>query len=91
MNQETNEHLEVEKSLHKALANDEFVIFYQPQINLHNNKMVGLEALVRWQHPIDGLVLPNHFIPRAEETRLIVPLGLLLTSSLGHPISDWTI
>ena len=79
----------LDNELKRAIENDEFVIYYQPQINLHNNKMVGLEALVRWQHPIDGLVLPNHFIPRAEETRLIVPLGLLVFKKALQKMKYW--
>ena len=79
----------LDNELKRAIENDEFVIYYQPQINLHNNKMVGLEALVRWQHPIDGLVLPNHFIPRAEETRLIIPLGLLVFKKALQKMKYW--
>lgn len=51
MNQETSEHLEIEKGLHKALKENELVLHYQPQINLQSEQIVGFEALIRWNHP----------------------------------------
>ncbi len=61
--------------LHRALAEDEFVVHYQPVVDLTSGQVIGAEALVRWQHPTRGLVGPDNFISRAEETGLIVPLG----------------
>jgi diguanylate cyclase (GGDEF)-like protein len=61
--------------LHKALENDEFVLYYQPQIHLKNDKMVGCEALIRWNHPEKGFISPFFFMTAAEETHLIVPIG----------------
>ncbi len=89
MNQETNEHLEVEKSLHKALANDEFVIFYQPQINLQSEKIVGFEALIRWNHPTRGLTAPGYFIHIAEESELIVEIGNWVIKEVMRQIKTW--
>lgn len=75
MNQETNEHLEVEKSLYKALKNEEFALYYQPQVNLKTGEIVGFEALLRWNHPQRGLTAPGYFIHIAEESELIIELG----------------
>lgn len=89
MNQETNEHLEVEKSLHKALENNEFVIFYQPQINLQTDKIVGFEALIRWNHPTRGLTAPGYFIHIAEESELIVEIGSWVITEVMRQIKAW--
>ena len=66
-----SEELNLENQLYKALKKSEFVLHYQPQINLNTGKIVGMEALVRWQHPERGLIFPDRFIPLAEETGFI--------------------
>lgn len=79
----------LDNELKHAIEEDEFVVYYQPQINLHTNQMIGLEALVRWEHPIQGIIPPNNFIPRAEETRLIIPLGLLIFKKSLMQMKKW--
>ncbi|NEV60569.1 bifunctional diguanylate cyclase/phosphodiesterase [Thiorhodococcus minor] len=69
------ERILLESSLHDAIANQELVLHYQPQLHLPSRKVCGVEALVRWQHPSMGLVPPDRFIPLAESTGLIVPMG----------------
>ena len=67
--------LRMENQFRRALADNQFVVHYQPQVHIRTGDLLGLEALVRWQHPERGLVFPGTFIPLAEETGLIVPLG----------------
>jgi diguanylate cyclase (GGDEF)-like protein/PAS domain S-box-containing protein len=75
LNKRTQARLRIEGALRHALARGEFVLHYQPQVNLKTGNIVGAEALIRWQHADFGMVLPADFIALAEETGLIVPIG----------------
>lgn len=75
MNVEAVRRQSIETQLHRALEREEFVLHYQPKINLHTNMVVGAEALIRWQHPEWGLMPPSQFVPIAEDCGLILPMG----------------
>jgi diguanylate cyclase (GGDEF)-like protein len=75
INSQASALLALESSLHHALERDEFVLYYQPQININSGAVTAMEALLRWQHPALGAIAPSTFIPLAEENGLIVPIG----------------
>ncbi|HEX4779058.1 MAG TPA: EAL domain-containing protein [Acidimicrobiia bacterium] len=83
------EQLETEKALHRALEPSEFVLHYQPEVSLATGAVVGCEALVRWVHPERGVVGPDEFIPVAEETGLIIPLGDQVLTAACRQARAW--
>ena len=89
MRAENAERLQLEADLSGAIARREFVLHYQPIVDLANGEIVGLEALVRWAHPTRGLLLPGSFIDLAEETGLIVPLGRWSFREAVRQAGDW--
>lgn len=78
MSEQLYETATLDNAIKKAIENDEFILHYQPQINLQTGAVTGLEVLVRWENPIKGMIFPNEFIHRAEENGLMVPLGTLI-------------
>ncbi len=75
MNTNALEKFMIESDLRRALTNEEFLLYYQPKVNSDTGRLMGVEALVRWEHPEKGMVGPNKFIPIAEDTGLIIALG----------------
>ena len=85
------EKLSLDTGIHRALDSNEFNLVYQPQINLRTGEIVGVEALLRWTHPEHGLISPAEFIPFAEESGLIVDIGLWVLKTACAELSRWRI
>ncbi|MCG7201150.1 EAL domain-containing protein [Marinobacter pelagius] len=89
MSVDTANRLNLERDLRLALERDELRVFYQSQVCANSNRIVGLEALVRWQHPERGLLYPGDFLPLAEETKLIVQLSEWVMDQALKDVGDW--
>ena len=79
----------LDNEIKRAIEKDEFVLYYQPQVDLETKKVVGIEALVRWMDPMKGVMNPDFFIPRAEENRLIVILGEMVFKKALYQLQAW--
>ncbi|MEO1235214.1 MAG: EAL domain-containing protein [Planctomycetota bacterium] len=89
MRRRANERLDIENDLHNALTHGEFVVEYQPILALDSRRIESFEALVRWEHPEHGRIGPDRFIPIAEETGIIVPLGQWVLHRALRDLSRW--
>jgi diguanylate cyclase (GGDEF)-like protein/PAS domain S-box-containing protein len=89
MNARARERLQMETLLRHAVERDEFVLHYQPRIELDSGRIVGAEALIRWQHPQRGLLMPRDFIPLAEEARLVSPIAEWVIAQVCRQVSAW--
>ena len=89
MNVRATRRLMQQNGLRRALKHDEFVLHYQPQVNLESGSIIGAEALIRWRDPEAGLIFPEQFISAAEECGLIIPLGKWVLRETCRQIRDW--
>ncbi|KNY25284.1 putative bifunctional diguanylate cyclase/phosphodiesterase [Pseudobacteroides cellulosolvens] len=89
MNEKVSEKLELENKLRKAIKNEEFIVYYQPQIDIGTMQVKGVEALVRWNHPIEGIIQPAKFIPVAEESGLIVEIDEFVMRTACKQLKSW--
>lgn len=89
INEQVHQRLALEHSLQLAMVQNQFCLYYQPKVNLLDMRPVGFEALIRWQHPEKGLILPSRFIPVAEESNLIRDIGNWILGESMQQIQSW--
>ena len=89
MDEEAVEHLLMRSGLRRAIERGEFVLHYQPQVDIASGRVIGAEALLRWEHPEFGLVYPDRFIPVAEDSGLIVPIGAWVIQEACRQTRRW--
>ncbi len=89
MNKSATERLDIERKLRHAISRNELALCYQPQFSADGSHPTGVEALIRWHHPVDGIISPVRFIPIAEETGLIVEIGEWVLRTACHEMKNW--
>lgn len=91
LNTSASEKLELENDIRRALKRDEFMLYYQPQLDARSRRIIGVESLIRWQHPTRGFVSPGDFLPIAEESGLIIPLTEWVLSTACSQNKNWQV
>lgn len=89
MRESVRERMALENELKRAIEQWEFEVFYQPKVALESERIIGFEALLRWRHPVRGIVPPRYFIPLAEETGLIIPIGIRTVRLACEAVRRW--
>lgn len=89
LTEQVSRHLTLSNQLHRALENNEFVVYYQPKVSLEKQKTIGMEALIRWQPDAQTVISPAEFIPLAEQTGLIVPIGKFVLETACRQAMHW--
>ena len=89
LNAVVTERVQLENDMRRGLEQNEFIVHYQPQIDIRSGRVVGAEALVRWLHPVQGMISPARFVPVAEDSGLIVPLGEFVLREACHLAARW--
>jgi len=89
MTEQAVERVTLETSIRKGIEKDEFVVYYQPIVDVHKNETIGLEALIRWEHPELGLLSPDKFIHVAESSSLIIELGEVVLEKVSNQLIQW--
>ncbi|MBN1525760.1 MAG: EAL domain-containing protein [Spirochaetales bacterium] len=90
MYREVKERMNIETLLRKAIERDELILFYQPLVNVYNGRMFGVEVLVHWKNPENGLVPPGQLIPLAEDNGMIIPIGEWILEKACTQFKEWT-
>ena len=89
MREDVLQQMALENDLKRAIEQWEFEVYYQPKVELDSKRIIGFEALLRWRHPVKGIIPPNQFIPLAEATGLIIPIGIRTVRIACETIRDW--
>jgi len=89
MNTAVSERMMMINDLRHAIQRNEFLLYYQPKLCARRNKMIGMEALLRWEHPATGIMLPNKFVPLLEETGMIIPIGKWVLRTACEQNQEW--